>query len=159
MRIAVFAGSFDPVTLGHEEIIRRGVKLFDKIIVGVGINSSKQSLFHAEKRVEWVQRILADLPQVEVYSYDTLTVNFARAHGAQFLLRGIRNYADLEYETHISRINQSMHPDLETVFLVCNPETSHISSTFVREIYRYSGPLNGLVPELVRVEMEKQRSG
>jgi pantetheine-phosphate adenylyltransferase len=154
MRIAVFAGSFDPITLGHEEIIRRGVRLFDKVIVGVGVNSGKKSLFSSEKRIKWAKMVLHDLPQVEVQGYDMLTVEFARQHQASFLLRGIRNYADLEYETHISRINQSMHPDLETVFLVCSPTTSHISSTFVREIHRYRGPLKGLVSEKIRNEIE-----
>lgn len=156
MKIAVFAGSFDPVTLGHEEIIRRGTRLFDKIIVGVGINSAKQSLFSPNQRLEWVKTVLQDVPRVEVHTFDTLTVEFARAHGAGFLLRGIRNYADLEYETHISRVNQSMHPDLETVFLVCNPQTSHISSTFVREIYRYKGPLSGMVSPRIISELEGQ---
>lgn len=156
MKIAVFAGSFDPITLGHEEIIRRGLSLFDKIIVGVGVNSSKKTQFTAEQRVEWVRTVLADLDRVEVYDYDTLTVDFARMHEARFLLRGIRNYADLEYETHISRVNQSLHPDLETVFLVCQAETSHISSTFVREIYRYKGPLKGMVSEKIRPELESE---
>jgi pantetheine-phosphate adenylyltransferase len=156
MKIAVFAGSFDPVTLGHEEIIRRGTLLFDKVIVGVGINSSKHSLFSPDQRLKWVKTVLEDVPRVEVYAFDTLTVEFARAHGAKFLLRGIRNYADLEYETHISRVNQSMHPDLETVFLVCNPNTSHISSTFVREIYRYRGPLSGMVSPRIISDLESQ---
>jgi len=149
MRNAVFAGSFDPITLGHIEIIKRGLVLFDKIIIGVGTNSTKTCMFSEEQRLNWVKASFENIPQIEVHAFDSLTVDFAKKHSADFLLRGIRNYADLEYETHISRINQFLNKGVETVFMVCNPETAHISSTFVREIYRYKGPLKGLVPDIV----------
>jgi len=149
LRTAVFAGSFDPITLGHLEIINRGLELFDKIIIGVGINSRKQHLFPIEQRLSWIQSEFKQVERVEVAAFDQLTVDFARKHGAKFLLRGLRNFSDLEYETHISRINQFLNHEIETVFLVCNPGNSHISSTFVREIYRYKGKLEGLVPPAV----------
>jgi pantetheine-phosphate adenylyltransferase len=154
MKTAVFAGSFDPITLGHIEIVERGSSLFDKIIVGVGINSSKQTLFSAEQRLAWVKACFSNNVRVEVHPYDILTVDFARQHGATFLLRGLRNYADMEYESHISRINRHLNRDMETVFLVCSAERSHISSSFVREIYRYKGSLQGLVSENIIRDLE-----
>lgn len=155
MKTAFFAGSFDPITLGHIEIIRRGLEIFDKIIVGVGNNSAKKTMFSIEQRQAWVQKSCADFERVEVYGYDQLTVEFAQQHSARFLLRGLRSFSDLEYETHISRINQFLKPEMETVFLVCNPETAHISSTFVREIYKYKGPLEGLVPSCVIEDLSR----
>jgi pantetheine-phosphate adenylyltransferase len=153
MKIAVFAGSFDPITLGHIEIVERGTALFDKVIVGVGVNSSKQTLFTAAQRLAWVEGCFKGHAGVEVHPYDILTVDFARQHNATFLLRGLRNYADLEYETHISRINRHLNADMETVFLVCSAQRSHISSSFVREIHRYKGSLDGLVPEEIASEL------
>ncbi len=147
MRIALFPGSFDPVTKGHEEIIHRGMRMFDKVIVAIGINSHKSYLFTVEERMEMLRRSFAAFDSVEVASYTGLTVDFARENGANFLLRGIRSNVDLSYEQPTSLINRHLNDDIDTVYLHSYPETSHISSTIVREVIRYQGKLEGLVPE------------
>lgn len=158
MRTAIFPGSFDPITFGHIEIIERGLKLFDSVIVSIGLNSSKKALFDENLRIKWIKTYFANEPKVQVSSYNSLTVDFAKEKQAEFILRGVRNASDAEYESHISRLNFHLNKNIETVVLLCNPSLAHISSSFVREIYRYGGSLKGLVPDLILEDLEKLQS-
>lgn len=148
-RIAVFPGSFDPVTLGHVNIVERALPLFDKIIIAIGVNSQKQSFFPAEQRVSWLKEIFSKYPNVQVQSYEGLTVEFCNSVNAQYILRGVRNSIDFEYERTIAALNKSMYTNIETVILVSAPEFSHVSSTIVRELIRYKGKFDHLVPPIV----------
>ncbi|MDW8334212.1 MAG: pantetheine-phosphate adenylyltransferase [Bacteroidia bacterium] len=146
MRTALFPGSFDPITCGHVEIVRRGLKIFDRIVVGVGVNTSKTPTFSVEKRVEWIEKCFENDARVEVRTYQGLTVHFARECGAEFILRGLRAAPDFEYEKNIDLLNNHLFPGVQTVYLIAFPETAHISSTLVREVVRFGGILDGLVP-------------
>lgn len=149
MKTAVFAGSFDPFTLGHYEIVNRGLQLFDKIIIGIGVNAEKKTMFDTEKRLFFIQETYKNESRVEVKTYSNLTIQFAADVGACAILRGIRNSIDLEYEKTIALANRHQNPDIETVFLFSLPEYSFISSTVVREMIKYKGNLQGLVPEVI----------
>jgi pantetheine-phosphate adenylyltransferase len=149
MKIALFAGTFDPFTLGHHEIVLRGLQLFDKIVIGVGINAEKKTMFDVEKRLFFIQEIYKNNPRVEVKSYTNLTIQFASEINAIAILRGIRNSIDLEYEKTIALANRHQNPNIETVFLFSLPEYSFISSTVVREMIKYKGNIEGLVPEAI----------
>lgn len=147
MRKALFPGSFDPVTVGHVEIVRRGLALFDEVIVAIGENSAKKYLFSLEERLEMLRLSFAGLSGIRIASYNTLTVDFAREQGAFFLLRGLRDSKDLDYERPISTINHHLDPDMESVFLVSDGQYADISSTLVREVIRYGRNPKGMVPE------------
>jgi pantetheine-phosphate adenylyltransferase len=149
MKIALFPGSFDPITAGHVEIIRRGRSIFDRIIVAIGVNSQKQYLFNLEERMEMLRLCFADEPQISTASYEGLTVEYARQQGARFLLRGLRSPQDLSYEQPIELINKHMAPELETVHLLSSPQTAAISSTIVREVIKYRGKIDGMIPDEV----------
>lgn len=148
-KIALYPGFFDPITLGHVEVVRRGLKLFDEIIIGVGINAQKSPMFPDELRKNWVERIFAHESNVHVTTYQELTVAYARSVGACAILRGLRNSVDYEYERTIDQVNKQLDPEMETVFLFSGRETSHLSSTIVREVIRWQGSLDGLVPEAI----------
>jgi len=150
-RIAVFPGSFDPVTKGHENIVRRALPLFDKIIVAIGINTSKQSLFSVEVRENWLRTVFSNDEKVEVVSYSGLTSDFCARHQARFMLRGVRNGGDFEYERTIAQMTTAMAPELETVILFTDPEFAAINSTVVREIIRNKGKVSAFVPEGIDV--------
>ena len=147
-RIALFPGSFDPITLGHVDIIERAVPLFDEIKIAVGTNSAKNYLFSLEQRVQWIEQTFAHEPKISVITYEGLTVDFAREQGVQFLLRGLRNPADFEFEKAIAHTNRNIG-DIETVFLLTSVETSFISSSIVREIIHYQGDYKKMVPAAV----------
>ncbi len=149
-KIAVFPGSFDPITLGHVEIVKRALPLFDKIIVALGVNAQKKTLFSLEQRLRWLEKVFQDENQVEVQHFTGLTVNFCREVNAGFLLRGIRNAADFNYEKTISQLNNIIGDNIETVFLISHPKYSYISSTIVREIIRGEGDASKLLPEGVQ---------
>ncbi len=134
MRTAVFPGSFDPITLGHVDIINRAMPLFDRLILAIGENSRKKSLFSVEERMEWLRDIYQSEESVEVRSYSGLTIDFCRQCGASFLVRGLRSTLDFEYEKTIAQLNHSLEDGIDTIFLVSEPKYSHISSTIVREI-------------------------
>jgi pantetheine-phosphate adenylyltransferase len=146
-RIAVFPGSFDPVTKGHEDIIRRGLSLFDEIIIAVGINSSKKSLFPIENRMKWISSLFKNEPKIKVESYSGLTIDFCKQKNAGFILRGLRNSTDLDFENSIAQMNKAMAKDIETIFLVSSPEYSAISSTIVRNILEHKGDVSLFVPQ------------
>ncbi len=146
MKIAVFPGSFDPITVGHVDLVRRAAPLFDKIIVAVGVNSQKKALFPLERRLEWLRRVFVADHNVSVDHFDGLTAQYCERVGARYLLRGLRNASDFDYEKTISQLNHIIGHGLETLFLISRPAYSHISSTIVREIIRGGGDVSPFVP-------------
>ncbi|MGI9138587.1 MAG: pantetheine-phosphate adenylyltransferase [Sediminibacterium sp.] len=148
-RICLFPGTFDPVTLGHIDIIDRSLPLFDKVVVGIGINASKNPMFTAEQRKLWFDEIYKDQPKVEVAIYDGLTVKFCQSIGAQFILRGIRYVSDFEYEKTIADANRTMDRDIETIFLTGEPKYTSVASTIVRDILRNGGNASPFLPAAV----------
>ncbi len=154
-RVAVFPGSFDPVTRGHVHIVERGLALFDRIIVGLGVNTRKQCLFSVEDRLAWLRQAFARFaPRVEVRVYRSLTVEFCRSVGARFILRGLRTLTDLDQERTMAHINRKLAPEIETVVLFAMPEYIHVSSTLVREIILQGGDPAPFLPEGVRIRPE-----
>ena len=153
MNIAVFPGSFDPITTGHVDIVKRALPLFDKIIVAVGINNQKQALFSLEKRLEWLHEVFKDIPKVEISFFEGLTVKFCEQRNARFLIRGLRNASDFDYEKTISQLNTIIGNDVETIFFISQPEFSHISSTIVREIIKGKGNVAPFVPFVISEEL------
>ena len=151
MKIAVFPGSFDPITVGHVDLVRRAAPLFDKIIVAIGINTQKKYLFDLEQRTSWLEDVFAEDANVEVDSYEGLTAHFCQKRNAKYLLRGLRNSSDFDYEKTISQLNNIVGEGLETVFLISQPAYSHISSTIVREIIKGKGDASSFLPEEVKV--------
>ncbi len=149
-RICLFPGTFDPITLGHVDIIDRAVSLFDKLVIGIGINSSKQPMFTIEQRTNWIKSIFHNDPRVEVAAYEGLTVDYCRKIDAKFILRGIRYVSDFEYEKAIADMNRMLVPDIETIFLTCAPLYSTISSTLVRDVIRNGGNASMFVPKEVK---------
>ncbi len=149
MRICLFPGTFDPITLGHVDIINRALPLFDKIVVGIGLNSSKSPMFSAEQRVKWVQEIYKDEPRVESAVYDGLTINFCRIIKANFILRGIRYVSDFEYEKTIADANRTLDRRIETVFLTGEPKYTSVASTIVRDIIKNGGDASLFLPDIV----------
>ena len=146
-KIALFPGSFDPFTKGHEDIVKRGLQLFDEIIIALGYNSGKSSrYFPIEKMVALISETFRNYPNVRVSMYSELTAEFARKHGAKFLLRGIRNTTDYEYENSISQINRKLYQDLESVFLITTPQYAWISSSIIREVHKYGGDVSDFLP-------------
>ncbi len=148
-RIAIFPGSFDPITKGHENIILRASQLFDKIIVAVGNNSDKNSFFTLEQRVEFIKQTFVTKSGIEVDTYDGLTVEYCKRMNARFILRGLRSSLDFEYEKSISQLNRNLAGDIDTVFLITAPEFAAISSTIVREILANKGDVTPFIPDNV----------
>ncbi|WP_397363485.1 pantetheine-phosphate adenylyltransferase [Olleya sp. R77988] len=150
MRRALFPGSFDPITLGHYDIIKRGVKLFDEVIVAIGVNSEKKYMFSLEDRKRFLEEAFKDEPKVKIVTYKGLTIDFCKKMEAEFILRGLRNPADFEFEKAIAHTNRKLSK-IETVFLLTAAKTSYISSSIVREVIRNNGDYTVLVPDSVRV--------
>ena len=148
-RICLFPGTFDPVTLGHVDIINRALPLFDKIYVGIGINTSKSPMFSAEQRMKWVADIYANEPRVESVVYEGLTVHYCKTIHANFILRGIRYVSDFEYEKTIADANRTLDNQIETVFLTGEPKYTSVASTIVRDIIRNGGDASPFLPDLV----------
>ena len=146
MKTAIFPGSFDPFTIGHAAIVERGLSLFDRIVIGVGKNESKRSLYSAEERVKAISELYADNPQVKVVGYDDLTIDLARREGAQFILRGIRSVKDFEYEREQADINRQLG-GVETILLFSDPRYSSISSTLVRELIFFGREVDEFLPK------------
>lgn len=150
-KIAVFPGSFDPLTTGHLELIKRAIPLFDEIIVAIGVNSQKQYLFSLEQRLEWLEKVFEQEANVSVSHFEGLTAHFANKIGAKYMLRGLRNASDFDYEKTISQLNSIVGDGLETVFLISSPEFSHISSTIVREIIKGGGDASPFLPKEIEL--------
>ncbi|HRP89400.1 MAG TPA: pantetheine-phosphate adenylyltransferase [Edaphocola sp.] len=150
MRIALFPGTFDPITLGHVDVINRALPLFDKIIVGIGINTNKKPMFSIEQRLDWIAKIFEGNPKVEGYAYEGLTIEHCKKLNAQFILRGIRYVSDFEYEKGIADMNRMLSKSIETIFLTSSPEYSTVSSTLVRDVIRYNGDVSQFIPPQVK---------
>ncbi|MFO7978061.1 MAG: pantetheine-phosphate adenylyltransferase [Bacteroidales bacterium] len=148
-KIALFPGSFDPITKGHESIILRALPLFDKIIVAIGVNAEKQSLFSLDQRKKWISQVFAQYPAIEVMEYQGLTVDLCRKINAGYILRGLRTSADFEFERSIGQMNKKMLPGIETIFLLTTPEYTALNSSIVRDIIRNGGDASAFVPEQV----------
>jgi pantetheine-phosphate adenylyltransferase len=146
-KTALFPGSFDPFTLGHEDIVRRALPLFDGLYIGIGENQDKRYQYTLEERMAMVQAMYADEPKIQVVSYSGLTVHFAHTLGVQFLLRGIRNPSDFEFEKSIAQANRQMVPDLDTVFLLTTARYAYISSSIVRDVIRHGGDASVFLPD------------
>jgi len=154
-RICLFPGTFDPVTLGHTDIIDRSLPLFDKVVVGIGINAAKDPMFTADQRKLWFEEIYKDQPKVEVAIYDGLTIHFCQSIGARFILRGIRYVSDFEYEKTIADANRTMERSIETIFLTGEPKFTSVASTIVRDIIRNGGDASPFLPDAVIQSLNK----
>lgn len=151
MKKAVFPGSFDPITSGHVDIVKRAVPLFDEIIIAVGVNTQKKYLYSLEQRLEWLELVFVDEPTVKVDSYEGLTAHYCKKIGADYMLRGLRNASDFDYEKTISQLNSIVGDGLETLFLISRPTFSHISSTIVREIIKGKGDASPFLPPEIQL--------
>ncbi len=150
MKRAIFPGSFDPITLGHLDIIERGITLFDELIIAIGVNSDKKYMFPLEKRKQFIEETFKNEPKIKVVTYEGMTINFCKKMNAQFILRGLRNPADFEFEKAIAHTNRKLS-EIETVFLLTSSGKSYISSSIVRDVIRNNGDYTGLVPNSVRI--------
>ncbi len=153
-KIAVFPGSFDPITTGHESIIQRALPLFDKIIIAIGVNSNKESFFTIEKRKNWIEEVFSTEKKIEVKTYKGLTIDFCKQENANYILRGLRTSADFEFERVIAQMNRSMNEHIETIFILSTPELSAINSTVVRDIIRNGGDADQFVPTAIRTKLK-----
>ncbi len=151
MKKAVFPGSFDPITIGHEAMVRRAAHLFDEIVVAIGHNSKKQYMYTLEQRKAWLEAVFADVPNVSVASYQGLTTNFCKEVEAGYILRGLRSGSDFEFERSIAQMNRAISDGLETVLLITDPEHSAINSTIIRDIVRNGGDASPFVPKQVNL--------
>lgn len=151
-RIAIFPGSFDPITRGHEDIIKRAAPLFDLIIVSIGKNREKKSYFSIEKRVEFLETVFAGHPKIKVDTYEGLTVDYCRKVGAKFILRGLRTSADFEFERSIGQVNRKLYPEIETVFFLTHPEYTALNSSVVRDILSHGGDPSMFIPEGLNIK-------
>jgi pantetheine-phosphate adenylyltransferase len=156
-KIAVFPGTFDPFTVGHEALVKRALSIFDKVIVAVGKNISKKTLFTLEQRINMISEVFSHEHRVEVKGYEGLTVDFCNSIGARFLLRGLRTSADFEYERAIGQVNKAMKPDLESVFLLTAPEHTPINSTIVRDILENNGDASKFLPKGININKYLKR--
>jgi len=148
-KTAVFPGSFDPITKGHESIVRRAIPLFDEVIVAIGSNADKQSYFPLDKRLEWLKIVFKDLPNVRIDSYSGLTVDYCLKNNANYILRGLRTSADFEFERRVGQVNKYMNQKLETIFLLSSVEDTPVNSSVVREIHKYGGDISPFIPKAV----------
>lgn len=145
-KIAIFPGSFDPFTIGHESIVRRAVPMFDKIVIMIGYNANKKSFFPAEKRLKWINQVFQKDEKIEVRLFEGLTVDFCKKVNAKYILRGLRTSSDFEYERAIAQMNKKMHPEIETVFLLTLPEHTPVNATIIRDIILHGGDASMFLP-------------
>lgn len=155
MRTCLFPGTFDPVTLGHKDIIDRALPLFDKLVIGIGRNSLKTAMFSEEQRLEWIRAMYRDNKKVEAVAYDGLTVECCKRVGATFILRGIRYVNDFEYEKAIADMNRSLDQNIETIFLTCLPQFTSVASTLIRDVIRNGGDASRFLPQEVSDSIER----
>ncbi len=156
MSRAIYPGSFDPVTLGHLDIIKRSSEIFDEVIIGVLNNTSKSPLFSLEERVNMLNEVVSDIPNVKAVSFDGLLVEFAKENDIKVIVRGLRAVTDFEYELQMAQSNRKIAPDIDTLFLTTNIEYAYLSSSIVKEFASYGVDVNELVPELVALELKKK---
>lgn len=149
-RIALFPGTFDPITIGHVNILERALNLFDEIVIGIGVNAGKSTLFPIEDRIKWIEDIVDNYKHVKVRSYEGLTVDFCKALNADYIIRGLRNMSDFDYEKNIAQMNKMVYPKVETIFLMCDPAYTPISSSVVRDLIRNGGDATGFIPVEVK---------
>lgn len=149
--IAIFPGSFDPITKGHESVVLRALPMFDQIIVALGENTSKKGFFSVQTRLRWLKETFSSYEKIKIDSFNCLTTEYCKQVGAQFILRGLRNSVDYQYEMNIARINHELNGQVETVFLLTKPEETAISSSFVREILSFGGEVSKFVPENIKI--------
>lgn len=154
-KIAVFPGSFDPITRGHESIIVRALPLFDQVIIAVGENPEKSALFPLDKRIQWLEKIFKDESRVRIMKYSGLTVDFCKKTGARYILRGLRTSADFEFERTIGQMNKSLYPEIESVFLLSDQEFSAVSSSIVRDILKNGGDVSQFVPRGIEINFSQ----
>ncbi|HWB90587.1 MAG TPA: pantetheine-phosphate adenylyltransferase [Puia sp.] len=154
-RIGLFPGTFDPITIGHQDIINRSLPLFDKLFIGIGRNVNKEPMFTVEQRLEWIREIYKDNPKVEAVAFEGLTVRCCQQVGANFILRGIRYVNDFEYEKAIADMNRSLDGQIETVFLTCLPQYTSVASTLVRDVLKNGGEVSQFLPDVVNRSMKK----
>jgi pantetheine-phosphate adenylyltransferase len=147
--VAAYSGTFDPITLGHDDIIRRASRMFPKLIVAVGLNITKNPRFSMDERIELIREVVKDLPNVKVMGFDGLVVNFAKENGVTVLVRGVRTVGDVDYEKQMAVMNRDLYPELDTVMLAPSPEFEHLSSSLVRELTSLGAPVKKLVPKAV----------
>lgn len=150
-RVAIFPGSFDPFTVGHESIVKRAIPLFDKIVIMIGYNSNKMSFFPIEKREKWIKEVFKGEPKITVERFEGLTVDFCKKVNAQYILRGLRTSADFEFERAIAQVNKMMHPQIESIFLLTTPEHTPINSTIVRDIILHGGDASEFIPSALNM--------
>lgn len=155
-RIAVYPGTFDPLTNGHVDIVKRALKLFDKVILAIATNSKKQTLFTVEERLELITKVLGNLENLEITHFNTLTAEFCSQKGAITIIRGLRAVVDFDYEYAISLLNKKLAPNVETVFLMASSENSFISSSMVKEVARYGKSVESYVPEIINEAIMKK---
>ncbi len=150
--IAIFPGSFDPITKGHESVVLRALPLFDEIIVAIGENTAKKEFFPLHQRLEWISKTFENNPKVKVESFSSLLVDFCKEKNAKYVLRGLRNSIDFQYERNIALINQELYHDIETIFILTKPEDTAISSSFVREILSFGGDVKKFIPSNIEIK-------
>ncbi len=150
-KIAVFPGSFDPITLGHVAVVNRAVPLFDEVIIAIGDNADKKHMFPVEQRKKWIEDIFKDEPKIKVAIYNGLTVEFCKKTGARFILRGLRTAADFEFERSIAQVNRQLAPEVDTMFILTEAKYTPVSSSIVRDIIRNGGDISEFVPKEVRL--------
>lgn len=156
MNIAIYPGSFDPITNGHLDIITRGAKIYDKLIVAVLVNVDKKCLFSIEERVELIKRVTNHIENVEVLSFDGLLVDFAKLHNSKVILKGLRTMSDFEYEFQMALMNSKLDSEIETVFMMTSSEYSYVSSSSVKQVAKFGGNINGLVPDELISEIKEK---
>ena len=157
-RVALFPGTFDPITIGHQDIINRSLPLFDKLIIGIGRNVNKEPMFSEEQRLQWVKEIYKDNPKVDAVIYEGLTIKCCQQVGAHFILRGIRYVNDFEYEKAIADMNRSLDHDIETIFLTCLPQYTSVASTLVRDVLKNGGDVLQFLPDVVARSLSKRKT-
>jgi pantetheine-phosphate adenylyltransferase len=156
-RTALFPGTFDPITIGHQDIINRSLPLFDKLFIGIGRNVNKEPMFSVEQRLEWIRELYKDNPKVEAVSFDGLTIRCCLEVGARFILRGIRYVNDFEYEKAIADMNRSLDHNIETIFLTCLPQYTSVASTLIRDVIRNGGDVRPFLPHVVAHSLSQQK--
>lgn len=150
-RIAVFPGSFDPITKGHEDLIKRAIPLFDEIIVAIGVNANKQYMFSLEQRKKWIKQTFAEEPKIKVDDYTGLTIEYCKNIGAQFIIRGLRDVKDFEYEKSIAQMNRELSQNIETISIITHPRYAPYSSSIVRDILRNNGDVKQFIPNKIEI--------